>query len=151
MNSARFRRILILLGYTVIIFVSLFSSGSIRPCQPLSALGLILFIASTVLAYKVHSMYPERHDKPEDFPELLTNGPYAYCRHPFYLALILNKASIPLYFCSLPGLLVFALTLPAWLHLIRIEERELVEYWGEKYIEYMQEVPALIPRLRRKK
>lgn len=100
---------------------------------------------SLVLGINVHSMFSERHDTPSDFPRLLKEGAYAYCRHPFYLALMANQASIALISCSLAGLVVFAALIPFWLFLIHIEEKELLEYWGEAYKEYMDRVPALLP------
>jgi len=47
-----------------------------------------------------------------DFSKLLTEGPYAYSRHPFYLTLIINQLSIPLLLTSWAGLLTYAVLLP---------------------------------------
>jgi len=90
-------------------------------------------------------MFPERHDNLSDFPRLLKEGPYAYCRHPFYLALIANQASIPLITCSMARLVGFATIILFWLFLIHVEEKELLEHWGEAYKEYVERVPALLP------
>ena len=99
---------------------------------------------SAAVAWRVHSMFTKKHDRPEEFPRLLREGLYRHCRHPFYLALILNQASIPMIMCGAVGAAFFLATLPAWYHLIRLEEAELVCYWGEEYIAYMREVPAHI-------
>ncbi len=91
-------------------------------------------------------MFPAKHDRPEDFPSLLKEGPYRYCRHPFYSALILNQISIPMIMHSLIGTVFFGAFLPAWYLLIRLEEAELISFWGEEYLTYMRKVPAIIPR-----
>jgi len=83
-----------------------------------------MFFTFTALAYSIHVSYPERHDRPEDFPQLLTEGPYSACRHPFYLLLILIQFSIALYFFSLQAAAIAAVFLPMWYALMRIEEKE---------------------------
>ncbi len=90
-------------------------------------------------------MYPEKHDKPSDFPKLLKGDPYSIIRHPLYALAIVNQLSIPILFLSLQGLITFIMCLPLWYVLIKIEEKELIEYWGGEYLRYMKEVPALIP------
>ncbi len=148
--SYRFRRVFLWIGYTVLVASSLGAAGTLTPPAPwfmvLRVFGAVLFAASVLAAVWIHSMFPPRHDRPEDFEELMTSGPYAYCRHPFYLALMVNQFSLPILFLSLTGLIVYLLLLPLWLMLIKLEERELLEYWGERYREYMRRVPMLIPR-----
>ncbi len=155
-ESHRFRKAFLRVSYPTLVIVSLLSVGKLRLPQPYDGLvrlvGVALFITSVLFAVKIHSMFPkERHDKPGDFSKLLTEGPYAYCRHPFYLTLIINQLSIPLLFSSWAGLLTYAALLPGWYVLIRLEERELIEYWGDEYVRYMEEVPTLIPMPRRKR
>ncbi len=155
-ESHRFRKAFLWVSYSVIVIASLLSVGKLTLPQPYDSLvrlaGVALFITSVLFAVKIHSMFPkERHDKPGDFSKLLTEGPYAYCRHPFYLTLIINQLSIPLLFTSWAGLLTYVAFLPGWCVLIRLEERELIEYWGDEYIKYMERVPALIPMPKRKR
>lgn len=149
MRSWKLRKLVINLSYAAVLLASLSNPGTLRingiPGLLVKASAAALFAASLYAAVAVHSMFPGKHDEPGDFGELLTSGPYAYCRHPFYLSLILNQLSIPLFFGSLEGLAAFLLFLPGWLLLIRVEERELLEHWGERYRRYMEEVPALIP------
>ena len=152
-ESHRFRKMFLNLSYAVLVIASLIAVGKLTLPQPygsvLKFVGVVIFIASALMAVKIHSMFPRgRHDRPEDFSELLTEGPYAYCRHPFYLSLMINQFSIPLLLSSWLGLLTYVALLPGWYVLIRLEERELIEYWGNEYVKYMEEVLALIPRLR---
>jgi len=108
-------------------------------------------VLSAVAMARIHSMYPPRHDEPSDFPELLTEGPYAICRHPLYACTLANLFSIAIAFDSSWGLATCVALLPLWIALIRLEERELVEYWGERYREYASRVPALIPIPRKRR
>ncbi|CUX76962.1 hypothetical protein CHITON_0183 [Thermococcus chitonophagus] len=98
-----------------------------------------LILAITVpLAIYIHSLFPKKHDRPEDFKELLTDGPYRYVRHPFYSAFIFMSFGIALFFSSIPGLFCYSLMLPLWNKLAELEEKELLEYWGEKYEDFMK-------------
>jgi protein-S-isoprenylcysteine O-methyltransferase Ste14 len=47
------------------------------------------------------------------------------------------------------ALVVYAAFLPTLIARIRIEERALIEKFGESYIEFKRTTPALIPRLAR--
>ncbi len=58
---------------------------------------------------------------------------------------MLTQISIPLALASLIGLLIAIALIPAWIFLIKIEERELIGYWKEKYLSYKKKVPTLIP------
>jgi protein-S-isoprenylcysteine O-methyltransferase Ste14 len=84
---------------------------------------------------------------PRDCSNLVESGPYAIVRHPIYSGLIL-------------GALGWALFVHGWLTLVyaailfaffdvksRLEERWLVEKFGEPYLEYRRKVRKLIPWL----
>jgi protein-S-isoprenylcysteine O-methyltransferase Ste14 len=111
--------------------------------------GLLILLCLAIAA-KIHRSFPKEHARASQFPRLYTDGPYAHCRHPLYLSLIILQFLIAIYMWSLEGLLVWLLTLSLWYVLIRAEEKELVSHWGSLYREYMTQVPRLIP-LRRSK
>src|SRR3990172_9684501 len=79
---------------------------------------------------------------------LVTNGPYRWVRHPFYVSVLLLICAASLlsanWFLGIVGLLVFLL-----LAMIRIsiEERKLVERFGEEYRSYMKRTRRFFPRL----
>ncbi len=112
-------------------------------------LGGLILLSSITAAVTIHGSYPDRHDSPYDFSDLLTVGPYSLCRHPFYLSLMGVQVGISLYMDSALGLASFVLTLPAWYLLMVREERELLMRWGERYREYMRRTPMILPKLRR--
>jgi protein-S-isoprenylcysteine O-methyltransferase Ste14 len=81
---------------------------------------------------------------------LMRDGIYSVVRHPRYLS-----AGIGLLFNGLiinyQGLyiLMVAAILPGYLMLL-LEERELVQRFGDAYLQYQRDVPQLIPHLRRR-
>lgn len=88
-----------------------------------------------------HELQPERHEQ-----QLVVHGVREHVRHPIYLG----------HLCELfawsvgSGLLVcWALTgfaIVTGIMMIRSEERELVERFGESYRKYQQQVPAIVPK-----
>jgi protein-S-isoprenylcysteine O-methyltransferase Ste14 len=74
-----------------------------------------------------------------------TPGPYRLVRHPLYVGWLLAFWATPTM-----GLahLVFALGMTAYILVaIRLEERNLAQFYGEFYQSYRQRVPMLIPHL----
>jgi protein-S-isoprenylcysteine O-methyltransferase Ste14 len=77
---------------------------------------------------------------------LVTRGPYRWVRHPYYVSLLLLVCGTSLlaanWFIGVTGLLVFVLLA------IRtsIEERNLVERFGEEYRLYMKRTGHFVPR-----
>lgn len=78
--------------------------------------------------------------------EFVQSGPFRFVRHPTYFSMILELLS----FCLILGawwmslLIPFAL-IPALMLRLRIEEKALVEKFGETYIDFQRRVPMLIP------
>lgn len=73
-------------------------------------------------------------------------GPYAWVRHPFYLANAFVDAGVLFFACN-PWLAAAAVPLWAvvYARTIRREEARLVELFGERYEHYRSRVPALLP------
>jgi protein-S-isoprenylcysteine O-methyltransferase Ste14 len=81
--------------------------------------------------------------------ELVTSGPYAVVRHPIYTGLLLGFSGVAIargeWRCIL-GVVIMAL---AFWRKLRIEERWMLEQFGDAYRSYRQRVAALIPGVRR--
>ena len=78
--------------------------------------------------------------------ELITHGPFAYVRHPLYSTLLITIP--PLVVVWLSDLLFFipwVLMLVVSHYVVRLEERGLIEVFGEDYERYRRYVPALLP------
>lgn len=118
------------------------------PAAALFALGISLYKAGGA-----HFTLKQLQGQPELSPEqeeqrLVTTGIHARVRHPFYLA----------HFCEMlawtigTGLIVcFALTAFTVLTgalMIRAEDAELEQRFGDSYRRYRKSVPAVVPRFR---
>ena len=156
LSSRALRTIVINVGTVLVIIVSIITANSIaRALAGLRSSGLVFsgiklvgsttFFISVALASAIHRSFPPKHDRPEDFERLYTEGPYQLCRHPFYFFLMLIQISIPLIFLSAPGLLLALAFIPLWYALAKVEEEELINYWDTMYLEYKKRVPMLIP------
>ena len=77
--------------------------------------------------------------------ELIRSGPYRFVRHPIYSGLLLAILGTAVAFGERRGLLAFALLTVSLLFKLRMEERFMSETFGERYVRYRAEVPALIP------
>ena len=77
--------------------------------------------------------------------ELIMRGPYRFVRHPIYTGLLtgmLGSAIVYGYARCFIG--VFIITVSLWLKL-KIEERFMVQQFGDQYVHYRQKVRALVP------
>ena len=87
--------------------------------------------------------------KKEVYSGLITDGLHGYMRHPIYTGTILVLVGLLMYHPT-DIILVTDLVIFAYLPLgIKWEEQKLIDQFGDEYLKYKKEVPALIPRLRR--
>ncbi len=79
---------------------------------------------------------------------LVTDGPYRFVRHPFYVATALAMAANSLvtanWFLAVTGAVVVALLAIR----TRTEEQKLLERFGDEYRQYMERTGRFIPRLK---
>ena len=81
--------------------------------------------------------------------KLLTEGPYAVCRNPRYIEVLLGTLGYAMIANYLGGYVVTALALPAIYFLVLIEEAELRDRFGAHYDEYCARVPRFVPHRKR--
>jgi protein-S-isoprenylcysteine O-methyltransferase Ste14 len=82
--------------------------------------------------------------------ELLTEGPFRYCRNPMTFGTILAYFGIAVIAATIAGVgLVLCFATFLVFYLKRIEERELAERFGQAYVVYKREVPFIVPRMPR--
>ncbi len=80
--------------------------------------------------------------------ELVTEGPFRYCRNPMTLGAILAYLGIAVAARTAAGLaFVLALAATLLVYLKRLEEQELAERFGEAYLAYRRTTPFIVPRL----
>lgn len=74
----------------------------------------------------------------------IVRGPYRWVRHPLYLAMLLLIWSCP---DVSTDRLLFNILFTVWIIVGTLfEERDLVEGFGESYLDYQRKVPMLLPR-----
>jgi len=77
--------------------------------------------------------------------ELMRTGPYAMVRHPIYSGFLLAMLGTAIAFGEIRGLIALVLAFIAWRVKSLIEERFMLDQFGEQYAQYKREVKALIP------
>jgi protein-S-isoprenylcysteine O-methyltransferase Ste14 len=77
--------------------------------------------------------------------DLVTSGVYAVIRHPLYLSGLLILAGTNIYFGSSWSWFGALLALIVILIRVPIEERRLVERFGQEYIAYQKRTKAILP------
>lgn len=80
--------------------------------------------------------------------ELIDTGPYGLARHPIYTGLILALVGSALALDQWRGVLAVVLAVASLWRKLNVEERFMVEAFGERYEDYRRRVPALVPRIR---
>jgi protein-S-isoprenylcysteine O-methyltransferase Ste14 len=81
----------------------------------------------------------------EKTTELVTTGVYHYIRHPFYSSLLFLGWGILLKNVSWIGILLAVITTILLIITARKEEIENIQYFGEKYQEYMKRTKMFVP------
>ena len=79
---------------------------------------------------------------------LVTSGPYVRTRHPMYTALNLFSFSLALTTSNLLVLFFAVLVIVPFPWITRMEEKVLLETFGEDYREYMRRTGRFFPRIR---
>ncbi|MEM2941784.1 MAG: methyltransferase domain-containing protein [Thermoproteota archaeon] len=77
--------------------------------------------------------------------ELVTTGIYAYVRHPQYLGILILTLGMMVQWVTIPTALMWPILLILYYKLARKEEKEMEERFGERYREYKNKVPMLLP------
>jgi protein-S-isoprenylcysteine O-methyltransferase Ste14 len=116
---------------------------------PALVIGVSISVASFMVrraAIRALGRFWSVHVEMREGHEFVKDGPFAYARHPVYFSMILELLGTALVlnaWVTFGGvLLVFV---PTLLARVRIEEKALVEKFGEAYRAYMASTPAIVP------
>lgn len=117
---------------------------------PLFLLGIISGVGGVILASiasKVISVSTVADMQPERKAELVTDGPYSRIRHPLYLAVFLIFSALALIY-PFPVVIVFSLSMICYTVIgAFLEERKLVRYYGDEYLEYKKKAGFIFPKI----
>jgi protein-S-isoprenylcysteine O-methyltransferase Ste14 len=122
---------------------------------PLVVVGLVLTAASVAVAVpRFRQLTPAMMiGVPEVSPKgpgkLLTEGLYAYIRHPRYVEIWLGLMGFAFFTNYLAMYVLVAVYWPVIYAIVLLEERELRERFGGAYEAYCRRMPRFIPRRRR--
>jgi protein-S-isoprenylcysteine O-methyltransferase Ste14 len=123
---------------------------------PLTTVGLLLFIAGVAigvrrkkhLTSRILAGVPEVHSDRGEQGELLGTGPYAVIRNPRYVEITMLSIAYAAV-ANYAGPYVIALLAFPVIHLVvLLEERELLDRFGDSYRDYCKRVPRYLPRWR---
>jgi protein-S-isoprenylcysteine O-methyltransferase Ste14 len=78
---------------------------------------------------------------------LIRTGPYQFVRNPIYTGILFGYAGTAIVIGESWAFFMILFILAVFLGKIRVEERFLLNEFGEAYIQYRKEVKALIPYL----
>jgi protein-S-isoprenylcysteine O-methyltransferase Ste14 len=79
---------------------------------------------------------------------LLTEGLYGRIRHPRYVAVLLGLVAMALFANYLALYVLLVVAAPGLYAIVRLEEKELADRFGEEYAHYRARVPMFVPRSR---
>ena len=114
----------------------------------LASLGLIM-MGLAGRAWAAGCAGRHTRDARIDAPKLVTGGPYAYVRNPIYLAsIVLGFGMVGLVGDPILLLIHLGVCVLLYAGIIPAEEKFLKERFESEYIEYVENVPRLWPRLR---
>jgi len=118
--------------------------------QALNPLGLLLVAVGLVFvlvaAFTLRTNYSSSLVIRKDH-ELVTHGIYRVVRNPIYLGAILVTIGVPIGTSSWIALPPMLLLIPLFMYRMRIEERLLLEEFGDDYRAYMARTKRLLPFL----
>lgn len=149
-SSLRLLWITIALSVNIGVFIGLqrigfFGNGS----RILPFIGLVLIVCGLLLRWL--AIISLKHHFTVDISirrnhQLITKGIYHIVRHPAYAGSLLSFFGLGLLFSNyLSMLIIFIPICAAFLYRIHVEEKALLEYFGEEYVNYRTSTYRLIP------
>ena len=132
-----------------------FASGTVELSAPrlvlfaiLAAIGLGLSIWSIVYMRNVGKGNPMdafNHEVAPRTSELMTEGPYAICRNPMLLGVLLYYLGVVIALWSVGAGIVYVVYILIMSVQVRSEEKRLEEDFGEAYEDYKRKTKRIIP------
>lgn len=114
-----------------------------------TTLGFVIYLVGLVgrsIPVKILGKYWSPHIEIRKTQRLIKEGLYKYMRHPYYFFFLFEITGFPLipnsYYSFLLALLLY---FPLVLIRIHYEEKALIEKFGQEYLDYKKEIPALLP------
>ncbi len=116
--------------------------------SPMNVVGALIFIIGLVITVNAQMTLKRNYSsmlRIREGHQLITHGIYKYVRHPVYTGTLLRTFAIPIYTTSLLGFLFALVGIPLFIYRIGVEEKMLIEEYGDEYLKYMKATSKLIP------
>ncbi|MFW9949186.1 MAG: methyltransferase family protein [Candidatus Thorarchaeota archaeon] len=108
---------------------------------------LILFSIFIVIAFGfIRASHNILFRQPENKDDLITDGILGHIRHPMYFGVLLIYLSCIFLSISLIAIVIWITIFVIYDNLATFEEKQLEELFGQKYLEYKDNVPKWFPR-----
>ena len=121
--------------------------------KPYWMLGVLMLIfGESIRVWAVSYAGGKTRTRKVGAPELCTAGPYAFSRNPLYFGNMFMYIGIAL-IAGAPNvllmiLIIFSFFLIQYTLIVALEEETLTNLFGEAYLNYKKNVPAVFPRTR---
>ncbi len=115
---------------------------------PMIVVGALIFIVGLVITVNAQMTLKRNYSgrlRIREGHQLITHGIYKYVRHPVYTGTLLRTFAIPIFMTSLLGFLVALMGIPLIIYRIGVEEKMLIEEFGEDYVDYTKTTWKLLP------
>ena len=140
--------------YTLLVHPLLVSGNALLPFWIAVPLGLLIIVFALLMSgltmragfslahsLSIYLFFPEKKAR-------ISKGIYSFLRHPGYAMLIYMALGFALLRNNLLAILTALIyIIPNFLE-IKLEDKELIERFGEKHRRYVKETPAVFPHLR---
>ncbi|MFQ5627558.1 MAG: methyltransferase family protein [bacterium] len=145
---------MVVLGYNIFLARDFLLAGDFGTSTLTIVLAFLAMIGALVIGLKrkkhltfgILSGLPELSEK--RYPgKLLKEGIYGKIRHPRYIEALLGVLAYAFFSNYLATYIVFLFGLPMIYIIVLLEERELLDRFGDEYKAYSQSVPRFLPKL----
>jgi protein-S-isoprenylcysteine O-methyltransferase Ste14 len=129
-------------GFAICLFLSQFTSNRnsfFTDNLYMILLGVVLTIAGVSL-WLVASIHLGRAKD-----RIATSGPFQYIRHPIYMSIYLLTFGFGFLFFAWIWFLVMMVFIPLWWLECRDEEKQMLEKFGEEYLDYQERTKMFVP------
>ncbi len=126
---------------------SFFSDYIFKPGLLIQLAGIILFISGLIIMIIcIKKYFRQLSGLEESYTDILqVSGIHKIIRHPLYAGTFLFIIGLWLLFPYWSNLIAVCIIIIYTLIGIVLEEKKLVSYFGDQYVQYKKNVPAIIP------
>lgn len=145
-KSRRILHVVLRPAFGICLFLSQFTSNrnTLFTDNPyLLFLGL-LFLVCGILLWITASLHLRNAINRK---EIAISGPFKYIRHPIYTSIYILSIGLGFIFFAWYWFIVMVVFIPFWYVECMEEEKEMIKFHGQKYIDYRKRAGMFLPRI----